>query len=121
MPTHLVARGITVLGEGGAALPLDLMQAAELIRPQAQAWSVAIFNTNHLSALISQRSTDRWVVLEVGRILRQDKVEVAVHKLVSIEILVFVAITQAQLLRLRLQHRIQVEVGGGDVNNDEAL
>jgi hypothetical protein len=42
----------------GAASPLNLMQAAELICPQAQSGSIAIFYANHVSLIISQRSTD---------------------------------------------------------------
>ncbi len=59
-------------GCGGVASALDLIQAAELIGPQAQPWSITIFYANHMTALISQLSTHRWIVHESGGTLRQD-------------------------------------------------
>ena len=97
------------------------MHAAELICPQAQSWSIAIFYANHFSLFISQFSVDGWIFLEVSRILRHDEVLIAIDKIIAIEILKLVAITQTELFRLSLNHRIQVEVGVGDVDNDEAL
>jgi hypothetical protein len=68
------------------------MHAAELICPQAQSWSVAIFYVNDSSLLISQFSADGRVFLEVGRILRHDEVLIAIDQIIAIKVLKLIAI-----------------------------